>query len=148
MSHVARMMHARCMHSNNWVNIMTKRNQSRAQTTTQNDTTNDQTNVELHDAHVNARTNDVVHDQMTNALMQSTNNVSRETNSTITLKQLLNDKKIKIDSKLIRRVLRKYYASKINHQHRESWTFNTNQIDDVVALIDKHCRVTKSSNAS
>lgn len=66
-------------------------------------------------------------------------------NDTIMLKTILTTHKIKTDPKLIRRVLRKYYASKINHQHRDAWVFPTSHVDAIVKLIDTHCRAGKSS---
>lgn len=68
-------------------------------------------------------------------------------NVTLTLKQIIERNKIKCDSKLIRRVLRKYYAQTNAHQHRDPWVFAQSCERDVVALIDKHCRSMKSSNA-
>jgi hypothetical protein len=88
---------------------------------------------------------DAKHDAMINALMHDDTKQTSSSTSTITLKQIINDRKIKCDAKLIRRVLRKYYASKINHQHRDAWVFQTSQIDDVVKLIDTHCRANTSS---
>jgi hypothetical protein len=82
----------------------------------------------------------------TNAFVFATNELMTQHNvSTITLKQIIATHKIKCDSKLIRRVLRKYYAQKINHQHRDAWVFATSQINDVIKLIDTHCRAGKSS---
>lgn len=91
----------------------------------------------------------VKHDAMINALMHNDINKSHDdkSTSTLTLKQIIERNKIKCDSKLIRRVLRKYYASQINHQKRDAWVFNASHEKNVVELIDKHCRSMKSSNA-
>jgi hypothetical protein len=68
-------------------------------------------------------------------------NINKPVSSTVvSLKQILATNKIKTDPKLIRRVLRKYYASKINHQHRDAWMFPSDHVPTVIALIDKHCR--------
>jgi hypothetical protein len=64
---------------------------------------------------------------------------------TIMLKTILINHKIKTDPKLIRRVLRKYYAQKINHQHRDAWVFPTSHVDAIVKLIDTHCRAGQSA---
>ena len=77
----------------------------------------------------------------------TTNDIETQSNVVVTLKQIIIDHKIKCDAKLIRRVLRKYHAQKINHQHRDAWVFQQNDVKNVVALIDKHCRSMKSSNA-
>jgi hypothetical protein len=77
----------------------------------------------------------------TNESITAQNAANEQTsNATITLKSILTQHKIKTDPKLIRRVLRKYYASKINHAHRDAWIFPVAHVDNVVALIDKHCR--------
>lgn len=106
--------------------------------------------VTQHDAHVDAHNANVelnaqshVDEMNRNALIDQ--RVKTNANY-VSLKHIIESRKIKCDAKLIRRVLRKYYASKINHQYRDAWMFATNQIDDVVALIDKHCRANKSSN--
>lgn len=66
-------------------------------------------------------------------------------NQIVTLKHIIETNKIKTCPKLIRRVLRKYLAQKVNHASRDAWTFNTNQIPDVLKLIEMHCRSGKSS---
>lgn len=90
-----------------------------------------------------------------NARATTTNNdasnVTNETQQTnaqtfVTLQSIIRDRKIKHDQKLIRRVLRKYYAQQTNHQLRDRWLFDASKIDDVVAIIDKHCRANKSQN--
>ena len=98
--------------------------------------TNDQTtNDAMHDAHISTRDQHVANDQRVDTHA-----------SFVSLKQIIVDRKIKTDPKLIRRVLRKYYASKINHQLRDAWMFDVASIDDVVSLIDTHCRANKSQN--
>ena len=72
--------------------------------------------------------------------------VASNPNQIVTLKHIIETHKIKCDPKLIRRVLRKYYAHKIDHKLRDAWTFNASQINDVVTLIDTHCRAGKSQN--
>jgi len=100
---------------------MTRNRNARAtQTSTQQNDVRDTTNP------VNFPTNDS---------MQNTASVA-----TITLKSIIATHKIKTDPKLIRRVLRKYYAQKINHQHRDAWVFPVDHTKHVVELIDKHCR--------
>ena len=86
-------------------------------------------NVELHDAHVNAKpvTND---------------DVQPET-FFVSLKNVIETHKIKTDPKLIRRVLRKYYAQNANHKHRDAWMFASHDVPNVVKLIDTHCRANK-----
>ena len=64
----------------------------------------------------------------------------------VTLKHIVETRNIKCDSKLIRRVLRKYYAQQNNHKHRDAWMFAHNEIDNVVDLINTHCRANMSSN--
>ena len=108
-----------------------------------------------------ARTNNVQFNVNQNIDYDDDNNVNRDANAidasmmmqnettqsnvVVTLKHIIESRKIKCDPKLIRRVLRKYYASKINHQLRDAWTFHESQIDDVVKLIDTHCRAGKST---
>jgi len=65
--------------------------------------------------------------------------------TTVMLKTILINHKIKTDPKLIRRVLRKYYAQKINHQHRDAWVFPVDHVDAIVKLIDTHCRAGQSA---
>lgn len=67
------------------------------------------------------------------------------TTATIMLKTILIDHKIKTDPKLIRRVLRKYYASKINHQHRDAWVFPVTHVPAIINLINTHCRAGQSA---
>lgn len=142
--HASRVTYA-CV--NIYVNIMSKRNQTNVQSSTSNDVT-------IHDERdtTNAFTfttsqmiDDKRHDEMIDALTKTNVETSNDDTSTITLKQIITMHKIKCDSKLIRRVLRKYYATQINHQKRDAWVFQTRHVDDVVALIDKHCRSMKSS---
>lgn len=73
------------------------------------------------------------------------NDDATNANQIVTLKHIIESNKIKCDPKLIRRVLRKYYAHKIDHKLRDAWTFNTNQIPTVLQLIDTHCRAGKSA---
>lgn len=123
---------------NEKVIIMTKRNQqSRARNVKINDATN--RNVEYNDDDVVNRDANAIDASM---MMNDTTN---ESNVVVTLKHIIATHKIKTDPKLIRRVLRKYYASKINHQLRDAWTFHESQIDDVVKLIDTHCRAGQST---
>ncbi len=136
---------ARACDRSQQINIMTKRNQKNARNdVTSNDAQNDTQHVEINvnddDAH------DVVRDVI-NAQIDAHDDANDETTSTnvVTLKHIIASHKIKTDPKLIRRVLRKYYASKINHQLRDAWTFHESQIDDVVKLIDTHCRAGQST---
>lgn len=116
--------------------IMTKRNQQRARNQINDATTR---NVEFNDNDVVNRDANAIDASM---MMQ---NETTQSNVVVTLKHIIETRKIKCDPKLIRRVLRKYYASKINHQLRDAWTFHESQIDDVVKLIDTHCRAGKST---
>jgi hypothetical protein len=120
---------------------VTLKNQSKSNESTSND---------KHDAHVDAK--QINDDAIVNVdidQIDSRHLIDQRANdraSFVSLKHIIESRKIKCDSKLIRRVLRKYYASKCDHKHRDAWMFATNQIDDVVTLIDKHCRANKSSN--
>lgn len=118
---------------------MTKRNQSNARRNT--------TRRATYDANVDYDDN---HDVNRDATMRDDDVIQITTNANqiVTLKHIIETHKIKCDAKLIRRVLRKYYASKIDHKLRDAWTFNTNQINDVVTLINTHCRANTSSQKS
>jgi hypothetical protein len=130
---------------------MSKRNQTQ------------RTNVESNDAHIDTQhdanaLNVELNDETTSSqslidMINDQNDMSHvfdarvKTNANyVTLKHIIETRKIKCDAKLIRRVLRKYYATKINHQHRDAWTFAHDQIDDVVNLINTHCRANMSTN--
>ena len=142
MSHATRAR--RCV-INMWIHIM--KNVKLQNKSTSNESTSNETK---HDAHVDAK--QINDDKIVNVdidQIDSRHLIDQRVNeraSFVSLKHIIESRKIKCDSKLIRRVLRKYYASKCDHKHRDAWMFATNQIDDVVALIDKHCRANKSSN--
>jgi hypothetical protein len=127
--------------------IMTKRNQRANARNNESNVTNDDAHVHIEMNVNDDASHDIVHDVINaqiDAQIDDANDNATSTN-VVTLKHIIAMHKIKCDAKLIRRVLRKYYASKINHQLRDAWTFHESQIDDVVKLIDTHCRSMKSS---
>ena len=128
---------------------MTKRNQ-RARNESNEIVANDDAQNNVQHVEINVNDDDahnVVNDVINAQIDAQTNDVQNDATNTnvVTLKHIIETRKIKCDPKLIRRVLRKYYASKINHQLRDAWTFHESQIDDVVKLIDTHCRAGKST---
>lgn len=140
---------------NKWGFIMSRKN-ARANVETNVETIVDNNVIDNNDIDESiAQTNDAsidinvidesIIDHNTNVEHVATSNQS--TSNVVTLKHVIDTNKLKYDPKLIRRVLRKYYASQNNHQKRDAWTFNVNDIENVVKLIHSHCRANKSSNA-
>lgn len=130
---------------------MSRKNNARANVETNDATIDDNNVIDDSIAQSNVATIDmnVIDDSIIdhNTNVEHVASTSQSSTNVVTLKHVIESNKLKYDPKLIRRVLRKYYASQNNHQKRDAWTFATNDVENVVKLIHSHCRANKSSNA-